>query len=514
MGNLILKTFISMLTLLTLFTSLSGLLFSQQFGEVRGTVYDRETNNPIAGASVIIVGTALGSATDVNGNYVIRNVKPGAYKIQARFVGYGSQTKDVIVGPGETVTVDFYLTPTTVQQEELAREIEALKEEIRRLRLEMAMQEVGLKSYFGLGPAASKVYYTPRGLSIAGYGEITYENYLHNTKTDRGDVLRFIPYIGYKFTDKIIVNSELEIEHAGISNVGEREPEVYVEFLYLDFILNVKFNLRTGLFLLPVSRMNEYHEPPVFFGTLRPDIERFIIPTVWREIGIMAYGELGGGLSYKIALTNGLRTDLISDWISSGRQRGATVNFDKFAGAARIDLEVSKGLIFGGSVYYGGGSDEAGASQKGDEEATFGLFTVEGLYQFENLFVKGLFAYGSAKGNDSYGGRPGRASKVYGWYAEAAYNLVPIIYPESLISFSPFIRYERYNLNKEVISGTPNPVKDRSVLTIGFDFKPHPQVVIKADYQMRDTKSDLSAGKGAGDEWKIDQFNLGVGFIF
>ncbi len=511
MKKTILKTFAIVFATLTLF-NFSGLLFAQQFGEIRGTVYDLETNNPLSGAFVVIVGTSFGSTTDESGRYIIKNVRPGSYKVQAGYVGYSSQIKNVNVGPGETVTIDFYLTPTTLQ---LSQEIEALKEEIRRLRLEMAMPEVELKSYFGLGPAASKIYYSPRGLSIAGYGEIIYENYLNSSKTDRGDVLRFIPYIGYKFTDKILVNSELEIEHAGIGNIGGRIPEVYVEFLYLDFILSDEFNLRTGLFLLPSSRMNEYHEPTVFWGTLRPDIERFIIPTVWREIGVMAYGEIARGLSYKIALANGLRTDLISDWIASGRQRGATVNFDKFAFAGRVDFEVFKGLILGGSVYHGGGSDKAGASERGNESATFGLYTVEGLYQLKNLLIKGLFAYGNAKGNDAYDNKPGRASKVFGWYVEAGYNLVPLISPESLISLSPFVRYERYNLNKEVLSGTPNPAKDRSVLTIGLDFKPHPQVVIKADYQVRNTASSLPAGKGTGkDEWKIDQFNLGVGFIF
>ncbi len=401
------------------------------------------------------------------------------------------------------------------QREQLIREIEALKEEIRRLRLETAMQEIELKSYFGLGPAASKIYYTPRGLSIAGYGEITYENYLDQTKTDRGDVLRFIPYIGYKFSDKILVNSELEIEHAGIGNVGEREPEVYVEFLYVDFLLSDKFNVRTGLFLLPVSRMNEFHEPPVFFGTLRPDVERFIIPTVWRDIGVMVYGEFVNGLTYKAGLVNGLRTDLISDWISAGRQRGAKVNFDKFAGVFRVEFQGVKNLILGGSVYHGAGSDEEGGSEVGTEEAKFTLLTFEGQYQFENLFLKGLYAFGKSDGNIAYKSRAGRASKVYGWYVEGSFNLVPILYPESIVSFSPFLRYERYDLNQNVFTGLPNPEKNRSVLTFGLDFKPHPQVVIKADYQIRDTKSDLPAGKGSGkDEWKINQFNLGVGFIF
>lgn len=107
------KLIISLVVVLVSFS------FAQQFGEIRGTVYDRETNTPLPAASVVIVGTQIGSATDINGNYIIKNVKPGTYKVQARFVGYGSQTKDVTVRPGETSTVDFYLSPTALQLDEI-----------------------------------------------------------------------------------------------------------------------------------------------------------------------------------------------------------------------------------------------------------------------------------------------------------------------------------------------------------------------------------------------------------
>jgi TonB-dependent SusC/RagA subfamily outer membrane receptor len=104
---------------LALFLVFVGTIFGQQFGEIRGTVYDRETNNPLPAASVVIVGTTIGAATDINGNYIIKNVRPGTYKVQARFVGYGSQTKDVTVRAGETATVDFYLAPTALQLDEV-----------------------------------------------------------------------------------------------------------------------------------------------------------------------------------------------------------------------------------------------------------------------------------------------------------------------------------------------------------------------------------------------------------
>ncbi|MEK6615153.1 MAG: hypothetical protein AABZ32_03430 [Bacteroidota bacterium] len=407
------------------------------------------------------------------------------------------------------------LSQTTTDS--LKQDVEALKEEIRKLRLETAIPKIEMQSYAGLGPAASKVYYSPNGLSIAGYGEITYENYLHNTKTDRGDVLRFVPYFGYKFSDKIIMNSELEIEHAGIGNVGEKEPEVYVEFLYLDFLLHKSFNIRTGLILLPTSMTNEFHEPTVYYGTLRPDVERNIIPTVWREIGWMAHGELSDGLSYKVALTNGMRTDLITDWIGGGRQRGAEINFDKIASSGRLSYAGVKGLNIGVGGYYGQGSKSGGAAAKdttAQKVATFMLAIADAKYQIGNLSLKALYSFGNASGDTTFE-KAGISNEVDGWYAEAGYNLMSHFKSESVMAVSPFVRYEKYNLQKSVFKGTVDDKKNRTVLTVGLDFKPHPQVVIKADYQMRDTKSNLKEGKATGkDENKIDQFNLGVGFIF
>lgn len=392
------------------------------------------------------------------------------------------------------------------KQEEKIQETEVLKDEIRKVRLEVAVPEVEYKSYTGLGPAASKIYYTPRGLSIGGYGEITYENYLDSSKADKGDVLRFIPYFGYKFSDKILMNAEVEFEHGG--------NEISVEFVYLDFMLHPQFNIRPGLILVPASRFNEYHEPTVFFGTLRPDVERFVIPTTWRELGVMAYGDLGSGFTYKAAVMNGLRADKIGDWIRGGRQGGKEANFNKFAGIARIDYSGIPGLNIGGSVYYGGAESKGGGEQRDGEKANISLYVLEAQYQAGNAFLKGLYSMGTASGNAAYE-KAGRAKQVYGWYAEAGYNVLPHIRPESTMSLTPFARYERYNLNDEVFTGTPDKTKDREVLTLGLDFKPHPQIVIKADYQLRDTKSGLRKGKGTGlDESKIDQFNLGLGFIF
>ncbi|MBI5750473.1 MAG: porin [Nitrospinae bacterium] len=404
---------------------------------------------------------------------------------------------------------------------EMKRRIEVLTEEMEKLKLG-AVAEPKYESFMGLGPAASKVYGVEKGLSIGGYGEVVYYNYQHLSKKDFANVARFILYGGYKFNDWIIMNTEIEFEHAGIGNSGSKEPEVYTEFSYLDFLLNKSFNLRTGLILMPIGIINEYHEPTVYHGVIRPDIETNIIPGTWRDIGIMAYGNLGS-LKYDVALVNGPRANSFtnSTWMRSGRQQGAKVNADALASLVRINYEPLTDLLIGGT-YYSGKADEGkgGDEDKStDREGTINLWEVHAQYQLKGLHLRGLYTRGSLDANDAFKSdtslkKVGR--EVEGWYVETAYDIMSFIKSGSEMSLSPFVRYEAYDTNKDVFNGqTRDKTLDRTVVTYGIGFKPHPNVVIKADYQSRDTSSSLSEGKGTNlDENKIDQFNIGVGFIF
>ena len=404
---------------------------------------------------------------------------------------------------------------------EMKRQIEVLTEEMEKLKLG-AVAEPKYESFMGLGPAASKVYGIEKGLSIGGYGEVFYNNYQHASKKDFADAARFILYGGYKFNDWIVMNTELEFEHAGIGNSGSKEPEVYTEFSYLDFLLNKSFNLRTGLILMPIGIVNEYHEPTVYHGVSRPDVELNIIPGTWRDIGIMAYGK-AGELKYDVALVNGPRANSFtnSTWIRSGRQQGAKVNADALASLVRINYEPLTDLLVGGTYYSGKadtgkGGDEDKAT---DKEGTVNLWEVHGQYQLKGLQLRGLYTRGSLDANDNFKTDPSLkkvGKEVEGWYLETAYDIMPLIKSGSETSLTPFVRYEAYDTNKEVFNGqTRDKTLDRRVITAGIGFKPHPNVVIKADYQYRDTSSSLSEGKGTNlDENKIDQFNVGVGFIF
>ena len=86
-----------------------------QTGRVLGKVIDQQTQEPLIGANVIIVGSSLGAATDVNGNYIISQVPPGNYSIKASYIGYQDVTVEQIrVVAGLSAEVNFSLPSSTI----------------------------------------------------------------------------------------------------------------------------------------------------------------------------------------------------------------------------------------------------------------------------------------------------------------------------------------------------------------------------------------------------------------
>jgi len=84
-------------------------------GKIAGVVKDAETGEALPGANIIIVGTTMGAAADVDGYYFMIGVPPGVYSTQARMMGYESVTQTgVEASAGHTTPLDFELKPTTI----------------------------------------------------------------------------------------------------------------------------------------------------------------------------------------------------------------------------------------------------------------------------------------------------------------------------------------------------------------------------------------------------------------
>ncbi|HEX9614188.1 MAG TPA: TonB-dependent receptor, partial [Bacteroidota bacterium] len=108
--------------LLTVFFALAhNLLLGQgsSKGIITGSVVDFETGEAILGANVILEGTTIGAATDLNGTYVMR-ADPGSYTLVVSVISYAKRTiTDVRVVAGETTTIDAVMTPESIETDEV-----------------------------------------------------------------------------------------------------------------------------------------------------------------------------------------------------------------------------------------------------------------------------------------------------------------------------------------------------------------------------------------------------------
>lgn len=85
-------------------------------GKIAGRVLDSSTGEPLPGANVIIVGTVMGAATDIDGYYYVLNIPVGTYEVQATVIGYEPLLQtEVKVSVDLTTTVDFSLKPTVIE---------------------------------------------------------------------------------------------------------------------------------------------------------------------------------------------------------------------------------------------------------------------------------------------------------------------------------------------------------------------------------------------------------------
>ncbi len=89
-------------------------------GKIVGTVIDRSTKEPLIGADVLLVGTSVGSMTDMHGNFMIINIQPGIYSVRVSMIGYKTLiTKDVKLSIDMTTTLNAELEATVIETDEV-----------------------------------------------------------------------------------------------------------------------------------------------------------------------------------------------------------------------------------------------------------------------------------------------------------------------------------------------------------------------------------------------------------
>jgi hypothetical protein len=419
------------------------------------------------------------------------------------------------------------------RMEEVERRQGILTDEIRKIREFLVLPETQeLKGYYGLGPAASKVYGVQRGLSIGGYGEANFKDVVKNGNgtSDEFDFVRLVAYLGYKFNDKIVFNSEIEFEHATTSStVSSGGGSVSVEFANLDYLWHPALNARGGMVLVPVGFINEVHEPPFYLGNTRPPVELQLIPTTWRANGVGIFGQPIEGLEYKAYGITSLNAEGYQTLnLRNARQNGNREVADDWSFVGRTDYAPIDEWSFGGSLYVGdqGQNEEYGNDDIGFRKA--GVFTQ--LYEIHTeVQTAGLWfrALGTTILVDDAGllsqddniqarqgcdattppstGCPPIGKVLLGAYAEVAYDVMPLFLPETTQYLAPWFRYSWLDTNNKVAKGfSRDRAARRDFYELGLQYKPIPQVVLKADYHIQDAQQGTLPY----------EMRIGGGFVF
>ena len=362
-----------------------------------------------------------------------------------------------------------------------------------------------------------KIIGSNEGLHIGGYGQIdfnlpTRDGSIHRNGTL--DVHRFVTFIGYNFNEKTSFVSEIEFEHVS---------EVFVEQAFLNYRLENNMSLSAGLMLVPMGIKNLYHEPPTFNGVERTNVDKYIVPTTWREMGISLSGRgIQNSLNYKVMMVNGFNgydgEGVFSGktGLRSGRQKGAKsyITFPDFA--ARVSYYGYKGLNLGLSAYLGDSestmydgldlSDDASVASADSTIIGIQMIGADARYKLGPLQLRGQYIVANLSNTDQYNGKTDSdlASVMAGYYSEIGYNLLNNCETEN--ELIGFCRYENYNTHVETAGGLEiNEDYNRTDITFGLGFKVAGGAMFKADYQILSNE---------GSEDKKGQFNFGTAIWF
>lgn len=333
---------------------------------------------------------------------------------------------------------------------------------------------------------ASRAESSGKDLHFGGYGEMHYRRLDDNGEDVRElDFHRWVFFLGYDFSDRMRFISEFELEHT-VAPGSEGNGAVELEQAYVEYDLASNMQVRGGIMLTPVGIINETHEPPTFYGVERPIIETSIIPTTWFVGGAMFSHQVGGGFSYDIMLSEGFKTDETDPfYLKGGKQKTSFADAFDLATTVRVNYRGIPGLELSGYAQYQPDIDQSARESYADAATLLGGHVI---YQLGDITTKALYARWDLSGDAA---AQAEQDVQEGGYVEVSYR------PSD--SWGVFARQSGWTQQTDV---------NASQTDVGVSYFPHPDVVLKADYQMQnDEANDPDSVDGDG-------FNLGIGYQF
>lgn len=366
----------------------------------------------------------------------------------------------------------------------------------------------------------------PNAFVFGSYGEAHYNQDIVSNTFQNGnmDLHRVIMFMGYKFNSRLQFFSEIEFEHV---------KEVYVEQAFLNYQFNSLLNFKAGILLIPMGYVNEFHEPTLFNGVERPFVDKYVIPSTWREMGAGFHGIVKqANIKYQLYMVNGFNgyngsAKLGGSGIRGGRQKGAKATFRTPSFTGKLTYYGLNGLRLGVSGYYGNSetsmydgldrNDNVAIASADSSRVGLSMIGVNAHYSLGNLQLTGVGNITNVSGSNAYNEFTGAAlgSQIMGWYGEIAYRFnlrSGKEYPKLI----PFVRYSEYDTHSKVDRAiNKDHGYSKKVTTAGVGLQLTPGTIFKIDYQYleKGQKTVVSTGK-SGFVYDKSILNVGFGYWF
>jgi hypothetical protein len=396
---------------------------------------------------------------------------------------------------------------TNARAQSTDEKLRILQQEIDELKAQVKSAPQGSAAQPASGAAGAQGSAT----TISGYGEFNYNNYRGDEHPTQADLRRFVLGFHHRWDERLTFHSEVELEHAVVSNVDEGEIEI--EQAWVNYKFSDALNVKGGLFLIPLGILNETHEPTTYYGVERNEVETRIIPTTWRELGVGVHGLLGtSGLRYDVGITTGFDTGKLDEpltGVRSAHQEGQLAHAYDLSIYGALNYR-TRGLLVGGGVYTGNtGQNGATSPLLKGVSARLTMWEVHAQYRVGGLDLQALYVDGKLGDADQINAsilatqpQPFAAPQsMKGAYVQAAYH----VYKSGKLDLAPFVRLEGIDIRQQEDPANgllQDPANHERIVTAGFNFWVHPQVVLKADVQRFRTDTTL------------DRFDLGLGYMF
>ncbi len=368
-----------------------------------------------------------------------------------------------------------------------------------RNKIQTLLLATGLLMQWGLSSTkpqkASNDEFFEAKSTFGGYGELhlNYKNPEKGKVEAKLDFHRFVLFYGYAWTPEWSFKSEVELEH---NFVTDDKGELELEQAYLNWRHSKALNLQVGVLLPSVGLINEGHEPPLFFGTERPNYNKRIIPTTWFGNGIAATGMISS-IDYKVVIMEGLNSSQFANGLRDGRQKGYKASLENVLVNGRVDYIGLPGLKAGASF-----SRNHLMFSNGDQ-AFESANLIEGHVRYDANQIIATGEVGTVS-YSPFSSAPGSLEGSLGAYTQIGYNVGQFFMKKGKLY--PFFHWSQYNVNSSVKGGgKAEEEKQVSEIQFGLHFAPIPQVVFKADYGIET--------KGVDDK-KSTIINLGAGYMF